>query len=263
LITASADRTIKLWEPSNVKSNPCFQTIVGHEGSILDMVYIEKVNQLITSSTDRTMRIWVIDQSRQLLYYPWFVINQRIQDFTSINLTQDMDVWINCIAVQDEEKLFVHAGDSEGSILTFKASDDWRQKCEFSLGDDKKRGLHKFGLLQILDLTKKESCQFTIGYDQYVNGYGKNKERFFNYPNPNKVLFTSMCWDDEGKLLYIADELGYVYIAHVYLAERETIQKKVTKDKIKSIEVYSTASLGSILFVFTERSMQAFRIKIG
>ena len=43
LITASADRTIKLWEPKNLKSDPCFQTIIGHEGSILDMVYIDKV----------------------------------------------------------------------------------------------------------------------------------------------------------------------------------------------------------------------------
>ena len=55
IITASSDRTIKLWEAKNVKSNPCFQTIVGHNGSILDMVYISKegqVDQLITSSTD-------------------------------------------------------------------------------------------------------------------------------------------------------------------------------------------------------------------
>jgi len=43
LITASADRTIKLWEVKNTKTDPCFQTIVGHEGSILDMAYVEKV----------------------------------------------------------------------------------------------------------------------------------------------------------------------------------------------------------------------------
>jgi WD40 repeat protein len=40
IITASADRTIKLWETKSTKSNPCFQTIVGHDGSILDMVYV-------------------------------------------------------------------------------------------------------------------------------------------------------------------------------------------------------------------------------
>ena len=43
LITASADRTVKMWEPKNTKKDPCFQTIVGHEGTILDMVYIDKV----------------------------------------------------------------------------------------------------------------------------------------------------------------------------------------------------------------------------
>lgn len=66
LFTASADRTIKMWDPKNTKGNCCIQTICGHEGTILDMVYISKVpvDQLITTSTDKTMRIWVIDKSR-------------------------------------------------------------------------------------------------------------------------------------------------------------------------------------------------------
>lgn len=180
-------------------------------------------------------------------------------------MTQDMEVWINCIDVQDSENLAFHAGDSEGSMLDFKASDDWRQNCEFRLDGDKKRGIHKqnHGIIQILDLMKKESCIFTIGYDQYINGYGKSKEMFFNYANPNKCLFTSIAWDDKDKLLYIADEQGYVYIAHVYLGEKETIQKKVCNGKINQIQVYNTQAFGSILFVFTERIMQAYRIKIG
>jgi WD40 repeat protein len=66
LISASADRTVKLWDPKNVKGNSCFQTLVGHEGSVLDMVYTQKVDQLITSSTDKTMRIWVIDKQRSI-----------------------------------------------------------------------------------------------------------------------------------------------------------------------------------------------------
>jgi WD40 repeat protein len=63
LISASADRTIKLWEPKKQK-NKCFQTIIGHNGSVLDMVYIERVQLLVTSSTDKTMRIWRIDKAR-------------------------------------------------------------------------------------------------------------------------------------------------------------------------------------------------------
>ena len=40
-------------------------------------------------------------------------------------------------------------------------------------------------------------------------------------------MFTSIFWDDKEQLLYIADELGFIYIALVYLGEKYTIQKKV------------------------------------
>jgi hypothetical protein len=41
--------------------------------------------------------------------------------------------------------------------------------------------------------------------------------------NPHKVLYTSISWDEKEKLLYLADELGYVYIANVYMGEKYTI----------------------------------------
>ena len=110
------------------------------------MVYIKKVNQLITSSTDKTMRIWTVDKARSLLMYPWFVIFQKIQDFTSINLTTEVDVWINCLEINDTEKLGVYAGDSEGSLMKFKAPKEWRSRCEFEF-EYKNRGIHSFGMI--------------------------------------------------------------------------------------------------------------------
>ena len=130
---------------------------------------------------------------------------------------------------------------------------------------------------------KTESFMFTIGYDQCINGfcphvYGKSKEMFFHYQNPNKCLFTCIAWDggppkkdgdedngkdDDDKLLYFGDEQGNVYIARVYLGEKETMVKKVANCKIKDLKVYRTQAFGAILFVFTERTMQAYRIKIG
>jgi WD40 repeat protein len=44
VFTGSADRTVKLWDLKNSKASPCIQTLAGHEGSILDMVYIDKVD---------------------------------------------------------------------------------------------------------------------------------------------------------------------------------------------------------------------------
>ena len=48
------------------------------------MAYIDKVQLLVTSSTDKTMRIWRIDKARALLMYPWFVEFQKISDWEAI-----------------------------------------------------------------------------------------------------------------------------------------------------------------------------------
>jgi hypothetical protein len=48
-----------------------------------------------------------------------------------LNEKEKVDVWINCIELNDTEKLGFYAGDSEGSLYKFKASDGWRDKCEF------------------------------------------------------------------------------------------------------------------------------------
>lgn len=38
LISGSADRTIKLWEPKHAKEqNPCVQTIIGHGGTVCSL----------------------------------------------------------------------------------------------------------------------------------------------------------------------------------------------------------------------------------
>ena len=58
LITGSADRSIKIWDPNPIKGDPCVQTLIGHGGSVLEMKYIPSTSHLITTSTDKSIRIW-------------------------------------------------------------------------------------------------------------------------------------------------------------------------------------------------------------
>ena len=60
----------------------------------------------------------------------------------------------------------------------------------------------------------------------------------------------------------MADELGFIYIANVYMGEEYTISKQVCKMKIKKINIYKDG-IHRTLFCFTDRGMKAFRIKIG
>lgn len=166
LISASADRTIKLWEPKNTKSNKCFQTIIGHAGSILDMVYIEQVQLLVTSSTDKTMRIWRIDKARQLLMYPWFVEFQRASAFESVpGALNAGNVWLQCFDQKVGDNIQLYAGDSEGSVYVFEASKDWRESadCELSI-TYKMAQAHRISVIQVL-LVTSENLIFTISFD--------------------------------------------------------------------------------------------------
>jgi len=72
-----------------------------------------------------------------------------------------------------------------------------------------------------------------------------------------------MAWDESNQLLYISDELGWIFVANVYDNAKYTIQKEVwPKTKIKKINIYDDG-INRTLFVFTDRGMKAFKIKIG
>ena len=73
----------------------------------MDMIYLEKVKLLITSSTDAVMRIWRVDKARQLLLYPWFVEFQKISDFMSIksSSTLEANVWVQCFDKKQGDSL--------------------------------------------------------------------------------------------------------------------------------------------------------------
>lgn len=257
LISGSADRTIKLWEPKNLKSDPCFQTIIGSGGTIIDLRYIEKSEILISSSTDKTLRVWRLDKARELLMYPWFVPLQIIKDFTSINPTSiDNNVWVTCLDTQEGEKFKLFAGDSEGSMLTFKIADGQEYSSIFEL-ESKKSSIHRIGVIQIL-LVPQENFVFTISYDQHLKAFDTGfSNEFFCLKNPNKVVYTSIYWDDQ--VLYIADELGYVGVLNVYM-DKPFIWKRLVNDPIKKIEIISEPKH---LMLLTDYEIRAYKIRKG
>lgn len=279
LITGAADRTIKLWEPKNLKSDPCFQTIIGSGGTIIDLRYVERSEILISSSTDKTLRIWRLDKARELLMYPWFVPLQIIKDFTSINPTSiDNTVWVTCLDAQEGEKFKLFAGDSEGSMLTFKIAEGQEYSSIFEL-ENKKSSIHRIGIIQTL-LVPQENFVFTISYDQHLKAFDTGfSNEFFSLKNPNKVIYTSICWDEQ--YLYISDEMGYVGVLNVYM-DKPFIWKRLVQEPIKKIEILSDPNAAKkmeipadlekdeepvftpkYLLVFTEHEVRFYRIQQG
>ena len=86
-----------------------------------------------------------------------------------------------------------------------------------------------------------------------------NGSEFFCIKNPNKTVYTSIFWDNQFQELYIADEMGYIWVLNVYM-EKPLIQKRLVEEKIKRIEIMEDTHC---LIVHTDFSMKCYKIKRG
>jgi len=83
LFSGSADRTIRVWDIwDRDLQQRCMQTLVGHEGSVLKLVFGRDC--LISCSTDKTIRVWRSDPHRTLLMYPWYICAQVLSSGTDL-----------------------------------------------------------------------------------------------------------------------------------------------------------------------------------
>jgi len=259
VITGSGDRTIKMWDHSQYKSEPCVQTIVGHSGSILALRYIRSHKILVSTSSDKTVRMWCLDSGRQLFRYPWFLIMQVVKDFSSAVLEKQMDkvIWITSVDATEGQVANIFVGDSEGSVIVFRTQ---YEKNEASIGYSKTYSLvHKYGIISIL-VVKSDNFVFTTSYDLHVKGFDlTNGTGFFVMKNPNNQAYTSLAWDKKERELYVSDGLGYLGIINVY-AERPIFWEKIISEPIHHIQLMEERNR---LIVQTDSGMHVFEIKRG
>eukprot|EP01022_Parablepharisma_sp_SALTPOND_P000923 TRINITY_DN105264_c0_g1_i1.p1 TRINITY_DN105264_c0_g1~~TRINITY_DN105264_c0_g1_i1.p1 ORF type:complete len:615 (+),score=41.76 TRINITY_DN105264_c0_g1_i1:86-1846(+) len=259
LITGSADRTIKMWDVAQYKGDSCVQTIVGHQGSVIALKYLKSHKVLISSSSDKTIRMWCLDSGRQLFRYPWFLILQVVKDFSSATLEKQIDaaIWITTIDVTEGTEAHVLAGDSEGSIILFKAGST---KMETVIDYSKTYSLvHKNGVKALL-VVKSDNFIFTTSYDQFVKGFDLTSGTgFFMMKNPNKQAYTSLAWDKHNRELYVADGAGYIGIMNVY-AEKPIFWEKVTSEPIRQIQISEDSN---ILLAQCDSGIHVFELKRG
>lgn len=259
LITGSADRTIKMWDVAQYKAEPCVQTIVGHQGSILSLKYLRTHKILVSSSSDRTVRMWCLDSGRTLFRYPWFQILQVTKDFSSAMLEKQMDttIWITSLDVTEGLEAYILAGDSEGSIIIFEVKP---QKTENYINYKKSYTLvHKNGI-KCLTVVKSDNFIFTSSFDQFVKGFDlTNGTNFFTMKNSNKQQYTSLAWDRKHRELYVSDGAGYIGIMNVYV-EKPIFWEKVAEEPIHCIQLIDDDNL---LLAQCNSGIHLYEIKRG
>ena len=110
LLSGGADRTVRVWDPSvRNLSQTCVQTLRGHGGSVTGLAYADGV--LITSSTDKTIRVWKADEGRELMLYPWF---------SPLQTLSDLSCWVTAMALQLGEPGSLYVADEQGTLSVYQ-----------------------------------------------------------------------------------------------------------------------------------------------
>ena len=215
LLSCSADRTVRVWDPTvRDPKKVCVQTLRGHGGTVTAMAFCENV--LVTASTDRTVRLWRPDEGRELMLYPWFSEQQTLHD---------LDCWVNVMALQLGESGALYCGDERGDLSVYHA--DRPSASSYFSAETRVAGghaavtlsrwrrqarAHALGIGGLL-LVPEERLLITSGYDHAVRLWDADSgASVMLIENEHKCRFTALRWNTGAEELFLGDDLGHVYV---------------------------------------------------
>lgn len=200
LATGSADRTIRVWDPwVREQEKACIQTIRGHEGSITALASHRRL--LFSCSTDATVKIWQMDDGRELLMYPWYSLHETIAD---------SKCWLSAIAthfVGESGELYV--ADTEATLSVYQLTVRGHQVTVRR--DRQHQRLHALGITHILAV-QHENILVTSAHDLSARVLNcQTGQPMVTVNNPRGVRFSGLAWSSSSRELFLSDQTGAVY----------------------------------------------------
>jgi len=221
----SADRTVRVWDPESMEADKaCVQTLRAHGGTVTDLVYTN--GYLVTSSTDKTVRVWRAEVGRELLLYPWY---------NTVQTLADTGCWVNALAMQlMSESGALYVGDEQGTLSVYRASithqaglvlHKWRRQPH----------AHALGITRLVFIQTQHKVA-SASYDCTVKLFDTlSGSMLLSIENSWKVRYTSLLWDEEKSELLLADELGYLYFWNIGSERCLKMEKLLGPDAVRKV----------------------------
>ena len=221
LISASDDRTIKIWDLSSGK---ILQTLEGHQGSV-NSILVDR-DKLISASSDCTIKIWDLSSGKVL---------QTLEGHQG---------WVTSILV-DRDKLISASDDrtikiwdlSSGKVL--QTLDDHRDMVTSILVDrDKLISASGDRTIKIWDLSSGKVLQTLEGHQRWVNSILVDRDKLISASSDCTIKI----WDlSSGKVLQTLDD--HRDMVNSILVDRD---KLISASDDRTIKIWDLSS-GKVL----------------
>jgi WD40 repeat protein len=143
LFSGGADRLIKIWDIWTYMErgeDPLMQTLAGHTHTVTGLVDSGIEGGIISSSLDKTIKIWQPEGGRKLMLNPFFVCLKTIR-------VGGDETWVNSMCMRGGEDWALFCGDSEGSISVYEN----HGKGIINVGISKKwNNIHKLAISSVV-----------------------------------------------------------------------------------------------------------------
>jgi len=188
LFSGGIDGSIKMWntEFEEVKDSHYIKTIFGHKGSVLCLSFCKSKSILASSASDKTIKIWKIDDNFDKVVNPLFHCINTLKDFPNRKLTEKLDntYWISTLSLKETDRVEVFAGDTRGYIHHYQYVDsnmeidehlrNKKSKSEKVVNDNfnylNTMELHKLTLIKIAH-SVFDAMIYSVGFDGHLIGY--------------------------------------------------------------------------------------------
>ena len=198
LLTGSCDYHVKVWDPFGSEMpglGRCIQTIPAHAATVTSMA--SHCDVVITTSVDKTLKLWRFDADREKLCFPWLVVAQ-----VCVLDSWIMSVWAAPTKQADGCQGEICTVDSHGEIVLFRsvaasssmdAFDEVHvERLEVLRSVTAERAQTVNRILVISSLN-----QFvTLGFENYaVVRDLLSLSILVKIPSPDNVRFVDVAWD--------------------------------------------------------------------
>ncbi|GMI46643.1 hypothetical protein TrCOL_g11435 [Triparma columacea] len=230
LFSGGADRLIKVWDVwayMDTGDEPLMQTLAGHTHTVTGLVDSGIEGGIISSSLDKTIKIWQPEGGMKLMLNPFFVCVKTLR-------VGGEQTWVNSMCLRGGEEWALFCGDSEGSISVYE-----NHGKSISVGISKKwNNIHKLAISDVVLIPEQNflvSCSFDCVCQVLDSMSGAV---FVTISNHNRTRFTGACWDSGYEQLLLCDALGNLEAHNIYhekkigtecVADSEGVVKLPTK----------------------------------
>ncbi|MCI0743558.1 MAG: WD40 repeat domain-containing protein [Gemmataceae bacterium] len=166
LVSASSDKTLKLWD---LRTGLARKTFAGHEGNVTSVAFSPDFKWIISASSDRTLKVWDIVSAKVLQ-----TLSGHAEGINSIALAHE-GAWVASASDDNSIRLWpLKNGKLDSARETIVLEGHQRQVASVAYSPDGKHLLSgsQDKTLKLWDLARNKAVQTLSGHGNWVSSVG-------------------------------------------------------------------------------------------